>query len=194
MTSGGYRSVTPAETVARFRKHVSPLTGVVSQLERLKSEQAPDIGFLARYGFSPRPEALDAPQARLIADSYGKGTTADECEASALMQAIERHCGIFRGDEIRTTRTFVDFPAGDAIPPNDILLLSDAQYEHGLNGAAQGRVRGFDASAGDSLPLEDKSPPSKEAKQRKVAAAAKARRRERRGERRARGSTTRKRR
>jgi oxazoline/thiazoline synthase len=138
MTSGGYRSVTSAETVARFRKHVSPLTGVVSQLERIKSEQAPDIGFLARYGFSPRPEALDAPQARLIADSYGKGTTADECEASALMQAIERHCGIFRGDEIRTTRRFVDFPAGDAIPPNDILLLSDAQYEHGLNGAGQG--------------------------------------------------------
>jgi len=147
MTSGGYRSVTPAETVARFRKHVSPLTGVVSQLERLKSEQAPDIGFLAKHSFSPRPEALDAPQARLIADSYGKGTTADECEASALMQAIERHCGIFRGDEIRTIRRFVDFPAGDAIPPNDILLLSGAQYEHGLNGAGQGRVRGFDASA-----------------------------------------------
>ena len=147
MTSGGYRSVTPAETVARFRKHVSPLTGVVSQLERIKSEPSPDIGFLARHSFSPRPEALDAPQARLIADSYGKGTTADECEASALMQAIERHSGIFRGDEIRTTRRFVDFPAGDAIPPNDILLLSDAQYEHGLNGAGQGGVRRFDPSA-----------------------------------------------
>jgi ribosomal protein S12 methylthiotransferase accessory factor len=147
LTSGGYRSVTPAETVARFRKHVSPLTGVVSQLERIKSEPAPDIGFLARQSFSPRPEALDAPQARLIADSYGTGTTADECEASALMQAIERYCGIFHGDEIRTTRRFVDFPVGDAIPPNDSLLLSDGQYEHGLNGAAQGRVGRFDPLA-----------------------------------------------
>ena len=36
MTSGGYRSVAPAETIANFRKHVSPLTGVVSQLERIK--------------------------------------------------------------------------------------------------------------------------------------------------------------
>ena len=50
---------------------------------------------------------------------------------------------------------------------------------------------GFDPLAGDSLPLETKSEPSLEAKQRKVAAAAKARRRERRGERRARGSTPR---
>jgi hypothetical protein len=67
----------------RQRKHVSPLTGVVSQLERIKSEQPLDVGFLARHNFSPRPEALDAPQARLIGDSYGKGSTAEECEASA---------------------------------------------------------------------------------------------------------------
>jgi oxazoline/thiazoline synthase len=150
MTSGGYRSVTPAATVARFRKHVSPLTGVVSQLERIKGEQATDTGFLARHNFAPRPEALDAPQARLVADSYGKGITADECEASALMQAVERYCGIFQGEEIRTTRRFVDFPAGDAIPPNDILLLSDAQHERGLNGASrsgEGRAGRFDPSA-----------------------------------------------
>ena len=62
MTSGGYRSVAPAETVARFRKHVSPLTGVVSQLERIKSEQPGDLSFLARHNFAPRPEALDAPR------------------------------------------------------------------------------------------------------------------------------------
>jgi len=32
MTSGGYRSVSSRATVARFRKHVSPLTGVLSRL------------------------------------------------------------------------------------------------------------------------------------------------------------------
>ena len=136
MTSGGYRSVAPAETVARFRKHVSPLTGVVSQLERIKSEQPLDASFLARHNFSPRPETVDAPQAGLSGDSYGKGSTAEQGEASALMEAIERYCGIFQGNEIRTTRRFVDFPAGDAILPNDILLLSDAQHEHGLDGAS----------------------------------------------------------
>jgi oxazoline/thiazoline synthase len=134
VTSGGYRSVAPAETLARFRKHVSPLTGVVSQLERIKSEQPLDFSFLARHSFSPHPGVVDAPRARLIADSYGKGSTAEQGEASALMKAIERHCGIFQGDEIRTTRRFADFPPGDAILPNDILLFSDAQHERGPRG------------------------------------------------------------
>ena len=43
------------------------------------------------------------------------------------MEAIERYSGIFQGDEIRVTRRFTDFPSGDAIPPNDILLFSEAQ-------------------------------------------------------------------
>jgi ribosomal protein S12 methylthiotransferase accessory factor len=148
-TSRGYRSVAPAETIARFRKHVSPLTGVVSQLERIKSEQPGDLGFLARHNFAPRPEALDAPQARLIGDSYGKGSTGEECEASALMHAVERYCGIFQGDEIRTTRRFADFPAGDAILPNDILLLSEAQHAQGRDRASRSGEgwRRFDPSA-----------------------------------------------
>ena len=44
------------------------------------------------------------------------------------MEAIERYSGIFQGDEIRVTRRFADFPSGDAILPNDVLLFSDAQY------------------------------------------------------------------
>jgi len=38
MTSGGYRTVSSRATVARFRKHVSPLTGVVSRLERIEAD------------------------------------------------------------------------------------------------------------------------------------------------------------
>ena len=136
MTSGGYRSMPPAETVARHRKHVSPLTGVVSHLERIKSEQPLDASFLAKHNFSPRPETVEALQSGLIGDSYGKGSTAEQGEASALMEAIERYCGIFQGDEIRTIRRFVDFPAGDAILPNDVLLLSDAQFEHDMDDAS----------------------------------------------------------
>jgi len=129
MTSGGYRSVAPAETVARFRKLISPLTGIVSQLERIKSEQPLDFTFVAKHSFSPRPNAVHALQVQVIADSYGKGSTADQAEASALMKAVERHCGIFQGDEIRTVRSFVDFPAGEAIPPDDILLSGDTPFD-----------------------------------------------------------------
>jgi oxazoline/thiazoline synthase len=129
MTSGGYRSVAPAETIARFRKHVSPLTGIVSHLERIKGEQPLDFAFVAKYSFAPRPEAVQALQLQPVSDSHGKGSTADQAEASALMKAVERHCGIFHGDEIRTTRSFVDFPAGEAIPPDEILLSGDTPFD-----------------------------------------------------------------
>lgn len=129
MTSGGYRSMSPSETVARFRKHVSPLTGVVSRLDRIESEQPLDFSYLAKHNFSPKPESFDALRAGLAGDSFGKGAAAEQGEASALMEGIERYCGIFQGDEIRTTRRFVDFHSEDAIAPNDILLFSDRQYE-----------------------------------------------------------------
>jgi oxazoline/thiazoline synthase len=128
MTSGGYRAVSPAATVARFRKHVSPLTGVVSRLERIQADLPLNTNYLATHNFSARPESVDELKAGLGGGSYGKGSTAEQGEASALMEAIERYSGIFQGDEIRVSRRFTDFAPGDAILPNDVLLFSDAQY------------------------------------------------------------------
>jgi oxazoline/thiazoline synthase len=128
MTSGGYRTVSSQATVARFRKHVSPLTGVVSRLERIEADLPLNTNYLATHNFSSRPETVDELKAGLSGGSFGKGSTAEQGEASALMEAIERYSGIFQGDEIRVTRRFTDFPSGDAILPNDVLLFSDVQY------------------------------------------------------------------
>jgi ribosomal protein S12 methylthiotransferase accessory factor len=67
------------------------------------------------------------------------------------MEAIERYSGIFQGDEIRAKRRFADFPPGDAIPPNEVLMFSEAQVQQ-----AQAPTPGSDAP--DGLPaLFDKS-------------------------------------
>jgi oxazoline/thiazoline synthase len=128
MTSGGYRSISSAGTVARFRKHVSPLTGVVSRLEKVEADLPLNTNFLARHNFAGRPETIDELKSGLFGGSFGKGSTAEQGEASALMEAIERYSGIYQGDEIRVKRRFIDFPAGDAIVPNEVLLFSDEQY------------------------------------------------------------------
>jgi ribosomal protein S12 methylthiotransferase accessory factor len=128
MTSGGYRAVSPRATVARFRKHVSPLTGVVSRLERVDADVPLNTNYLAKHNFAPRPETIDELRSGLSGSSYGKGSTSEQGEASALMEAIERYSGIFQGDEIRVKRRFTDFPDGDAVPPNDVMLFSAAQY------------------------------------------------------------------
>ena len=128
LTSGGYRTVSSRATVARFRKHVSPLTGVVTRLERIEADLPMNTNFFAQHNFSGPALTIDALRAGLTGGSFGKGSTAEQGEASALMEAIERYSGIFQGDEIRVTRRFADFPAGEAIHPNDVLLFSDAQY------------------------------------------------------------------
>jgi oxazoline/thiazoline synthase len=132
MTSGGYRTVSSRTTVARFRKHVSPLTGVVTRLERIEADLPMNTNYYAAHNFSAPAQSLDELRAGLTGGSFGKGSTAEQGEASALMEAIERYSGIFQGDEIRVARRFTDFPAGDAILPNDVLLFSDAQYQHQL--------------------------------------------------------------
>jgi ribosomal protein S12 methylthiotransferase accessory factor len=128
MTSGGYRTISSRATVERFRKHVSPLTGVVSCLERIEDDLPLNTNYHATHNFSGPAGTVNELRAGLSGGSFGKGSTAEQGEASALMEAIERYSGIFQGDEIRVTRRFTDFLSGDAILPNDVLLFSDAQY------------------------------------------------------------------
>jgi hypothetical protein len=109
-------------------EHVSPLTGVVSRLERIEADLPLNTNFYAAHNFSAPAKTVNELRAGLSGGSFGKGSTAEQGEASALMEAIERYSGIFQGDEIRVKRRFTDFPSGDAIPPNDVLLFSDAQY------------------------------------------------------------------
>ena len=127
MTSGGYRTVAPRATVARFRKHVSPLTGVISRLERIEADLPLNTNYHATHNFSAPARTVHELRAGLGGGSYGKGSTAEQGEASALMEAIERYSGIFQGDEIRVTRRFTDFKPGEAISPNDVLLFSKTQ-------------------------------------------------------------------
>jgi ribosomal protein S12 methylthiotransferase accessory factor len=128
MTSGGYRTVSSRSTVERFRKYVSPLTGVVSRLDRIEADIPMNTNYYAAHNFSAPARTVDELRTGLSGGSFGKGSTAEQGEASALMEAIERYSGIFQGDEIRMTRRFTDFDAGEVIDPNDVMLYSDAQF------------------------------------------------------------------
>ena len=136
MTSGGYRTVSPRVTVARFRRHVSPLTGVISRLERIEADVPMNTNFYAAHNFSGPATTVHELRMGLSGGSLGKGSTAEQGEASALMEAIERYSGIYQGDEIRMMRRFTDFSPGEAIAPNEVQLFSEAQYRRVLDRAA----------------------------------------------------------
>src|SRR5215469_4358151 len=131
-TSGGFRTVPSRATVAHFRKHVSPLTGVVSKLEPINADLPLNTNYYATHNFSAPAKSVDELREGLSGGSFGKGSTAEQGEASALMEAIERYSGIFQGDEIRVTKRFTNFAPGAAISPNDVLLFSEAQYRREL--------------------------------------------------------------
>jgi oxazoline/thiazoline synthase len=149
MTSGGYRSVPSRTTVARFRKHVSPLTGVVKRLEPIEADLPMNTNFFAQHNFSAPAMSVDQLRSGLSGGSFGKGSTSEQAEASALMEAIERYSGIFQGDEIRMKRRFADFAPGDAILANDVQLFSEAQF------AAR-----FEPAQDDSHPIPDPIDPT----------------------------------
>src|SRR6266404_7715693 len=128
MTSGGYRTMSSRATVSRFRKHVSPLTGVVKRLEPIEVDLPMNTNFFAKHNFSAPAMSVDQLRSGLAGGSFGKGTTSEQAAASALMEAIERYSGIFQGDEIRMKRRFADFAPGDAILANDVQLFSEAQF------------------------------------------------------------------
>ena len=92
-----------------------------------------NTNYYAAHNFSAPAQNVDQLRAGLTGGSFGKGSTAEQGEASALMEAIERYSGIFQSDEIRRMRRFTDFAPGEAIRPNDILLFSEAQSQSSSN-------------------------------------------------------------
>ena len=128
MTSGGYRTVASQATVARYRKHVSPLTGVVKKLERIEANLPLNTNFFAQHNFSAPARSVDQLRSGLQGGSFGKGSTLEQAEASALMEAIERYSGIYQGDEISILKRFTDFAPGEAFMPNDIQHFSETQF------------------------------------------------------------------
>ncbi len=132
--SGGTRSVSPHETLARYRHLISPISGVVTWLKRTTEETDPWLHvYWAGSNVALRSRRLSTLRRSLRSKSAGKGSTREQSEASALCEALERYSGAFHGDEVRFRKTFADFADGgqeEAIHPNDIQLFSDRQLDN----------------------------------------------------------------
>jgi ribosomal protein S12 methylthiotransferase accessory factor len=127
-TDGGHRAAPPEVTYERLKHQVSPLTGVVEYLEPF---DAGDDGLIhvwtAGNNFWLRHQ-LAVPFPWLFGrKSLGKGATAAQARTSALCEALERYCGVFRGDEFRITATAAELGEA-AIHPNSCMGFSAAQY------------------------------------------------------------------
>ena len=132
--SGGVRSVSPQETLARYRHLISPVSGIVTWLNRTTEDADPWLHVhWSGSNIALRTRTLSLLRLSLRTKSAGKGSTPVQSEASALCEALERYSGAFHGDETRRRGRFTDFiEAGEprAIHPNDVQLFSERQLDH----------------------------------------------------------------
>ena len=140
--SGGARAVAPEATLAKYRHLVSPVSGVVTWLNRTTDES--DSWLHVHWaGSNPgmRSRSLSSLRRSLRSKSAGKGSTREQSEASALCEALERYSGAWAGDEIRIRRRFIDFATDEeAIHPNDVQLFSENQLDNAESINAKGHL------------------------------------------------------
>lgn len=125
---GGHRAVPPEVTLERYGRHVSPITGAVSVLERIgpPGDGAMHV-YLAGQNVARRCQSLAHLRHDLRNMSAGKGTTDAQAKASGLCEGLERYSGVFRGDEPRRAARQCDLGEA-AVPLDACLLFSDRQY------------------------------------------------------------------
>lgn len=127
---GGHRTRTPAETLTRLEHHVSPITGIVSDLWRCSTatdEADPTHPYVAEHSFAPLFEESGFDRGGLRKKAGGKGKSDVQARVSALSEAIERYSGVFQGDEPRVTARLDELGAV-AVRPNACMGFSRRQY------------------------------------------------------------------
>jgi bacteriocin biosynthesis cyclodehydratase domain-containing protein len=137
---GGHRTATAEDTLSKYAHLVSPITGIVSTLERVSPPDNPVVhAYSANHNWATHPDSLSFLKQTLRSKSGGKGTTDAQARVGAMAEAFERYSGVFRGDEIRRRAYLEDF--GDAgVHPHDILLFSDSQYQRRREINAEGNA------------------------------------------------------
>jgi ribosomal protein S12 methylthiotransferase accessory factor len=126
-TDGGYRSEPPETTLARYGRHVSPLTGVVTHLISSTASSPITPLYTAGLNAARKDDSIDSLRGQFRGGSGGKGKTDQQAKAGALAEAIERYCGVFDGSEPRIRARLATL-ADAAIHPNDVMRYSEAQY------------------------------------------------------------------
>ncbi|MEV6399859.1 TOMM precursor leader peptide-binding protein [Streptomyces sp. NPDC051907] len=128
ITDGGHRSSSPEKVLRQFGHHVSPLTGVVSELTRYEtgSDLVTVYAGVVKGGRPAR--SLAELRHHSTSGSAGKGVTDAQARASALCEALERISGEYTGDEPKIVASYTDL-GRQAVHPKDLLQVSEIQYQ-----------------------------------------------------------------
>lgn len=125
---GGHRSCSPQETLRKYQHHISPITGVVRELNKIPGNGLTH-NYIAKHHFLSIFDDSASLRQNLGGRSAGKGRTDSQAMASGFCEAIERYSGVFQGDEIREKGSYQQM-RDKAIHPNVCMNFSQQQYQN----------------------------------------------------------------
>ncbi|WP_292794686.1 TOMM precursor leader peptide-binding protein [Nostoc sp. NMS7] len=125
---GGHRICSPQETLRKYQHHISPITGVVRELNKIPGNGLTH-NYIAKHHFLSVFDDVSSLRQNLGGRSAGKGRTDSQAMASGFCEAIERYSGVFQGYEIREKASYQQM--GDkAMHPNVCMNFSQQQYQN----------------------------------------------------------------
>ena len=128
-SAGGYREIAPEETIAKYRHHVSPITGVAPELKPYyKIKGTPLFNYYSGRNFALRSKTLFWLNQHVRSGNGGKGRTRPQAKVGALCEAIERYSIMYHGDEPCITGSLEGL-GKDGIHPNACMNFSEKQYQ-----------------------------------------------------------------
>jgi ribosomal protein S12 methylthiotransferase accessory factor len=129
---GGHRCSSPEATLSKYQHHISPIAGVIRELQKLPDRLDGFHNYVAKHHFISMFDDLRALAQNIGGRSGGKGRTDIQARVSGFGEAIERYSGVFQGDEIRIKSSYQQL--GDrAIHPNACMNFSQSQYSDRQN-------------------------------------------------------------
>jgi ribosomal protein S12 methylthiotransferase accessory factor len=129
---GGHRCSSPEATLSKYQHHISPIAGVIRELQKLPDRLDGFHNYVAKHHFISMFDDLRGLAQNIGGRSGGKGRTDIQARVSGFGEAIERYSGVFQGDEIRIKSSYQQL--GDrAIHPNACMNFSQSQYSDRQN-------------------------------------------------------------
>jgi len=126
----GHRTALPEKTYARFKHHISPITGVVTSLTKRKDDSNGLVNnYSAGHYFPIFSHTTLQLRINLLARSGAGGSNSDQAKTSTLCEALERYSGIYWGDEKKVIASFNELQP-DAVHVRDLALFSNDQYRN----------------------------------------------------------------
>lgn len=125
---GGYRHISPEETLANIQHLVSDFTGLISTSSEVKDKNGLPYQTFKSSFFRKVPEFSHPLSYGTELTSLGKGSTSVQAEVSSLCESFERYAAHAQGNEKTLVSSFTAL-GGDAVHPELLIGLSDKQKQ-----------------------------------------------------------------